>query len=235
LTLTVSAVDGLDLYVLVVNDISQRRHLERDVVRAAAAEQARIGREIHDGVGQGLTATGMLAASLVHDLESAGCAAPARRAQELSQHLQGLAQEMRTLARGLSPVELDPEGLSDALAALARSVPEGRFSHAGTVRLRDDTAATHLYRIAQEAVNNALKHASARRIDIRLECRGRKVILSVEDDGCGIVPMRRRRGRLGLAIMRYRAQALGGRLEVAPRPDGGTRVRCVVPLHSEGG
>jgi signal transduction histidine kinase len=141
--------------------------------------------------------------------------------------------QTRELARGLSPVRLEAEGLADALRELATGTKkvfgcDCRFRSDPPVLLANHAVAVHLYRIAQEAVHNALKHGRARRIDISLAAKDHSVTLAVSDNGVGIPRKLPRRQGMGLRIMRYRAEVIGAVLRIEPHARGGTRVVCTV-------
>ncbi len=124
--------------------------------------------------------------------------------------------------------------IGEALAELAECVRttsyiDCRFAGAPSIKVQDDVAAKHLYRIAQEAVHNALRHGKPRSILIRLDSDDRGLILTITDDGTGMREARGRSGGLGMHIMHYRAGIIAGQITVEPGPDGGTRVRCLVP------
>ncbi|WP_201220634.1 CheR family methyltransferase [Halochromatium roseum] len=235
--LSVGQVDHLDLFVILVRDVSRRRELEKQVIEISTREQERIGREIHDSLGQQLTAVTLLAAALAGKLETAG-----RRegveARGLAQQLERTLSESRALTQGLAPVGVSPEDLVDALSTLARQVQHSsgikcRLHCEGAEAIEDAVIASHVYRIAQEAVNNASRHGKPKRIDLRLEVRDRKILLSVRDDGTWSGAHKRGTGGLGglgLHIMGYRAGILGGRLSVRPLDTGGTLMRCEIPL-----
>jgi signal transduction histidine kinase len=136
--------------------------------------------------------------------------------------------QTRDLARGLSPVRLEAEGLTDALRELAAGTRkvfgcDCRFRCDSPVLVPDHSVAIHLYRIAQEAVSNAIKHGQARRIEIGLTAKGRSATLAVEDNGKGISRKLPKCKGMGLRIMRYRAEVIGGVVMVEPAPRGGTR------------
>ena len=139
----------------------------------------------------------------------------------------------RNLARGLQPVDAAPQGLMLALRELAERTREVyrvdcRFECRSPVLIHRHSAANHLYRIAQEAVNNAMKHGKPTRIRIRLAGTPRRIILGVRDNGVGI-RQRRKPGRgMGLHVMQYRADAINGSLLVRRHPQGGTDVVCTV-------
>jgi signal transduction histidine kinase len=140
----------------------------------------------------------------------------------------------RELARGLQAIELNASGLKNALRDLAAQACENtgikcHFRCARGVRVPDDTAALHLYRVAQEAVTNAVKHSAAKNILIHLDRNPEHICVSVQDDGKGFTLRKRRKG-LGLHMMRYRANALGGELKIERRKTGGMDITCVIPL-----
>jgi signal transduction histidine kinase len=230
----VSEIDDRGLYVVLVRDTSERKALEREIIDASTIEQERIGRDIHDGIGQQLTALAMLAGSIEHRLSGAGHSDEAKEVKKLVQHLQDTLAQTRALARGLSPVEIVPEGLADALSELAESVRsssgvECRYVGAKSVKVPDNIVTAHLYRIAQEAVHNALRHGRPSKVEARLVSDDHGLVLSVQDDGTGIEQVDVPEGRLGLHIMRYRAGIIGGQLNVGPAANGGTLVQCVIP------
>ena len=221
-------------YIGVGIDISERYQLERQIVELSDHEQAKMGQEIHDGLCQQLVSLTFDANALVRDLASLDrpeAVAARRIALELDQAI----TEARRLARGLFPLPLDTEGLPGALELLAQTTA-GRFriqcrcESVAPVILRNSAVATHLYRIAQEAVNNALKHGRARSIALRLLTQKEGLELRVEDDGAGMPARKARRtGGMGIQIMLYRARSIGGSLLVRARDFGGTVVSCCVP------
>ena len=214
----------------ILRELAERQRLEREVVEIGTAEQERIGREIHDGLGQQLTALAMLCASLRQRLVRDGHAAAAESVAHLEGRLQGATAEARALARGLSPIRLDGSSLSTALRALVEDAGAGsgtacQLRISGTAPALDETVATHLYRIVQEALHNALKHARAHQIRIELELGDERLRLEVRDDGVGLPESRR--DNLGLPIMRHRARLIGAELQVESSPSAGTIVRCL--------
>ena len=155
------------------------------------------------------------------------------QAKEIAGMVQQAMEQTRDLARGLSPVRLEAEGLAAALSELAGRTRrvfriDCRFACEILTLVPDPSAAFHLYRIAQEAVRNALRHAQARRIEIELRADGKGAALAVKDDGVGIPAAPCNSEGMGLQIMRYRAEAIGGVLTVQPGREGGTELLCVV-------
>jgi PAS domain S-box-containing protein len=213
-------------------DITPRVKLEREILAISEREQRRLGHDLHDDLCQQLAGIEFLSQRLASDL-GVRSAASAPQAKEIAQMVQRAMAQTRELARGLSPVRLEAEGLADALRELAAGTRkvfgcDCRFHCEPPVLVPDHTVAIHLYRIAQEAVSNALKHGQARRIEIGLAATGRAVALTVEDNGKGLPRKLPKRKGMGLRIMRYRAEVIGGALLIEPRPGGGTRVVCTV-------
>lgn len=233
--LTPVLLDGHPRVLAVASDVTERKELQRQILEVSTAEQERIGREVHDGIGQQLTALTMLAGALQRRLRLGGHESEAEALGQLQLHLQSTLEQARALARGLAPVDIDRHDLPDALRELAARVRESTGLHcdyAGLLQLELPRAAQarHLFRIAQEGLANALRHADATRVQIRLEAHTPGIVLQVLDDGRGVEVPGARRGRLGLHIMAYRADALGARLYVRRRAAGGTEVRCELPL-----
>jgi signal transduction histidine kinase len=159
----------------------------------------------------------------------------AATASRIARFLDQAITETRQLSRGLFPIRLEAEGLFVALEELARTTRERfqigcRLTSQKPVAVENRVVATHLYRIAQEAVTNAVKHSRARKVFIQLRARAGQLELSVEDDGVGLSAAKpNKRAGLGLHIMDYRARSIGGALRLAPGSRGGTAVSCCVP------
>ncbi len=233
--LTPVVLDGRPRVLAVASDITERKELQRQILEVSTAEQERIGREVHDGIGQQLTALSLLAKALQRRLMQAGHAPEAEALGQLQLHLESTLAQARALARGLAPVDIDRHDLPEALRELAAQVREttGLACHyAGPQQFELPLAeqARHLFRIAQEGVANVLRHAEATAVQIRLEPQEHGLVLQVLDDGRGVQAPAAQRGRLGLHIMAYRADALGARLYVRRRSGGGTEVRCELAL-----
>lgn len=194
---------------------------------------ARAAEKVIDMVCQELTATALLLKSAATKLSAENPAA-AETLNESAQTVNRNVGVARDLARGLQAVDLSAGGLKTALRALALQACENRdltctFKAGRGVRVGDDTVALHLYRIAQEAVTNALKHSRAENVLISLDHDAENVYVTVQDDGKGFASRQRYKG-LGLHIMKYRANVLGGRLKIQKRRSGGTEIKCVIPL-----
>lgn len=207
------------------------RASQRRLLTVTDAEQQRIGADLHDGLGQQLTGLSCLAAALRERLkrEAPGAAAQAETIARLAND--AIAQA-RALARGLCPVQLENDGLVLALeemAAHARTLHgiEARFVVQGDPPQCDHLAAMHLYRIAQEAVHNAVRHGKARHVDITLTSRQREHRLLITDDGCGFAPAAHERAPGGgLRLMGYRAAMIGGVFSADSEPGRGARITC---------
>ena len=232
LEVTVTEVEDFGLFVGIARDLSDRRRLEKEVARASTFEQERIGQEIHDGLGQKLTALSMMAASLKRDLARLNVP-ESRTLNELIGYLRQATEEARALSRGLAPVPLTEQGLAAALNRLAEDMQAatGIACHFETdprypVEVENRTTAMQLYRIAQEAVHNAIKHGRPRNITIRLASAGRCAELRVSDDGKGFCSANGSAEGFGLRIMRYRAAIVGAELSIESIPESGTLVRC---------
>jgi PAS domain S-box-containing protein len=224
-----------EYYFAFLHDMSERMALERAIIEASTAEQQRIGRDIHDGLGQTLTGLSMLAKVEEMRLRQAGQKQAVDAVGMLQQHIRVALEQARAMARGLRPVEVAPDGLAHALASLAKQVTttggvDCRYLGLPHLAVEDEVVAMHLFRIAQEATQNALKHAQATRIEFDLRREPEGLLLTVRDDGRGMDPDAGHGDGMGLKIMRYRANILGGRLAIGPDPHRGTIVRCVVPL-----
>ena len=216
----------------IARDISERRQLELAVAAAAEQERARIARELHDGLGQQLGGLRFLMDGLRRDLQAAN-APQAETAGQLAREIATALTQVRTLAHELYAVPPSPDGLLQALENLAERIGGERgitcaFTGEATVLMHNQTVASHLYRIAQEAVHNALKHSRATRIDLELVQQPASVELRVSDNGAGFPVHSHSRG-LGLHTMEQRARLVGGQLSVENQPLGGVTVICSVP------
>ncbi len=225
---------AMDQVVTLLGRVLEREEASREVARISEIEQRRMGRELHDDIAQRLAGTKMIARGLQARLEQERSAA-AGRAADLREHLDGTLARVRDLSRGLMPVAVEPGSLPGALRTLAETVSRlyDLPCHAAVgdpPPLRDADRATHLYRIAREALINAAKHARATSLRLELSRHDAGAVLEVRDDGEGFDPAAVDGEGFGLTLMRQRAHALGGTLELVGGRDGGTTVRCFVPL-----
>ena len=231
--LSVNSVEGRGLYVGVARDMTEHKALQKEIIDVAMLEQRRIGQELHDGTQQELTGLGLLAVSLAESLSRSGNTTPSQVAARVARGIEQCNQRVRALARGMVPVPVDREGLMTALAELARQTTEIHqlpctFECPAPVEIDNDNEATHLYRIAQEAVNNATRHAKASDIWIRLEQVDGRLVLEVQDNGIGLQPTGVPGKGVGLRLMEHRCAMIGGTFAIDPRPDGGTCIACSV-------
>jgi len=236
--LTPLSMGGTDHLLAVLNDVTERKRLEREIIEVANREQQRIGSDLHDGLGQDLTGIALMLRGVVAQLRKEGSTA-ALDVEDVIGLVNNAIESTRTLARGLSPVSAERGGLTAAIQALAARASERygmrvryRAGFQGPLRL-SETAATHLYRIAQEALTNAVRHSRASEVTIALEIIGSELQLRIDDTGRGFThcPPDGAVG-LGLKIMRYRAEILGGDLMIETCANGGASVRCFCPLES---
>jgi signal transduction histidine kinase len=222
------------MFTGIVRDITERRRLEREILEAGAQEQRRIGQDLHDGLCQQLTGVAFALEVLGQKLvaRAAPETAGIRKTSELVDQAITQAREM---ARGLQPVTLEASGLVAALQELAAKVEQMfhvscLFVCDGPVLVHDNLVATHLYRIAQEAISNAVKHGRAKTIMIDLTADRRELGMTITDDGVGLGQASSDGKGIGLQTMQYRARLIGGALEVRPGKSGGTSVVCRVLL-----
>ncbi len=215
-----------------VRDITERKQLEKEIIEISNREQQRIGQDLHDGLCQELTGIELMCQVLEQKL-AAKSKDESRQVGVITAHIREAIAHTRQLARGLSPVELETNGFMSALHELAAKVQKifhvaCRLECAEPVLIRNNVFATHLYRIVQEAINNAVRHGKARHIHIRLKPAGDRIALTVTDDGLGFSNETKKCGGMGLHIMKYRADVVGAALVVRSEPAvGGTVVECL--------
>ena len=220
-----------------IGQVMGRRRAERQLLEISEREQQRIGRDLHDGLCQRLTGIAYIASDLHTRLakKSSAEAGVAARIAELSQ---ATAIQARQISRGLNPVKLVATGLMSALDELASSISSMfsiscRFKPGHSVHIRDHGTAVHLYRIAQEAIHNAITHGKATEILISLHRGSKGITLSVTDNGCGLPQAAGGGDGMGLENMKYRAGTIGARLQFRRRDGGGTMMRCTMPRRKD--
>ena len=214
-------------------DITERRRLEDALQQATLREQRRLGRELHDGLGQELTGLAMLATSLAR-AHASGDPQLAADLEQLSAIASRTIATCKNIARGLAPVTSTDGGLSDALRALTAELSRQTGSPLDVAFSDESTAplcvsldtCNQIFRIVQEALSNAMAHADARVVRVRLVVDAQRLVVAVSDDGRGIAGGPARRGGMGLQTIRDRATAIGGRLTVKNAAGGGTSIRC---------
>jgi PAS domain S-box-containing protein len=237
--LAVSEIDDLCLFTGIIRDISERKNLQRDILGILEDEQQRIGQDLHDSVQQELAGLGLLVQTLVDiltqestRLDEIAAGQIADLTRKIKRGLSRTHEEIRSISRGLAPIRLDKSGLMEALRDLA-SRTDGLQSVACAfkcnrkISITKSFIATHLYRIAQEAVTNALKHANPSHILIELASDERHWILRIANDGISFDNQNVEKG-LGLKTMQYRASLISGSLTISTIETGGTLITCRV-------
>lgn len=216
--------------ITMIRDVTEKRRMENEILDISQREQRRIGQTLHDSLGQELAGIAFLAKALEVSLQSKALP-EAEDAVRLVGLIEGALKQTRTIARGISPVDVVAEGLGEALRQLAETTREVygvrctcRISRASLVH--DNAVATHLYHIAQEAVHNALRHGKPSKIGISLYVRNRSGRLVIKDDGKGLPKRKNRRPGMGLRIMHYRAEMITGNLRVVNNEQGGVTLAC---------
>ncbi len=215
-----------------MRDITERKRLENQILELSEREQRKFGQDLHDGLGQRLTGMEMLSHALAEDLNGRAPAL-AKQARRLNRELRETVTQARLISHSLAPVPLEGDGLMRGLTELAASTNRipgvaCRFTCDPPVCIRDVTTATHLYRIAQEAVNNALKHGRASTVEIALTGQADDLELSVENNGRAMPPAHRAKSGTGLNAMRYRADVIGASLSIQSGKRKGVRVSCTL-------
>jgi PAS domain S-box-containing protein len=225
--------DGKAVFLIVeARDITEHKRLEQDILEAASAERRRVGQDLHDGLGQQLAGIALLSRALQQKLASRALL-EAQEAQTIVDLANQAVSQSRALARGLCPVDLTEDGLVDALRELAANTEKifgipCEFRCESPASVADRVAAAHLFYIAQEAVNNAVKHRHAGTITISLTGGADGISVRIKDDGVGLPKDPAASKGLGLRTMRYRADAIGAFLDIRSVPPRGTIVRCYV-------
>lgn len=212
---------------------AERRRLEAEVVRIGDEEKQRMAADLHDGICQELVGIGFKTTALRSDLEKAGDP-QAARAGQIEDALLAAARHVRFVARGLQPVVAEGRGLMHALEELAAETARQRrircaFECPEPVLIENPDTANEIYRIAQEAILNAVTHGRATQVDVSLGEEDGEVRLTVRDDGCGLPPEIAIAPGMGLRLMKYRAGLIHGRCSVRALASAGTEVTCCVP------
>jgi len=219
----------------IVRDITERRRLEKQVLEISDFEKRRIGQDLHDDLCQHLVGISIIGNLLHADLAQLGIK-QADDAKQITEMIRNAVDHARILAKGLSPLNIAQGGLMAGLETLAANTEQMfripcRFECSDAVHIQDVETATHLFRIAQEALHNAVKHSKGTLVIIRLEADQESVIVTVSDNGVGISEVRKPSAvsGLGMHTMYYRARLIGATLEISKNPKGGTCVVCRLP------
>lgn len=215
-------------------DVTEKLGLELQVIQVTEEERRRVANELHDGVGSLLTGIDFRTQALVKEL-SQNDMLQAEEARVISKQIREAIIQIRAISSGLHPVGAHPDDLVMALKELTSKIflKKGltyRFRCSSSIRVENSAQANHLYRIAQEAVNNSIKHSDCSHITASLEQKDNSLVLKVLDNGIGYKQEAARVGGLGLHSMDYRARAMNGNLRIRGRKEGGTEVLCIVPI-----
>ncbi len=218
--------------------LERTQQLEREILRTSEREQQRIGRDLHDSLGPHLVALGYAANFLANDLRQRE-QPEAAKAEELRDLAAAAVSLTRCLARGIFPTHMDGTGLAVALHELADITTRltgtaVSFFENGHANIANPEIGLQLYRIAQEAVNNAVRHGAAKAITVMVSQDGNGLRLIVADDGKGMSPGAETTPGIGLHSMRHRAESLGGAIQIESSAEEGTIVSCQIPLCSLG-
>jgi signal transduction histidine kinase len=233
-----TALEGLEAKVAerteaLWQEMRERERLEREILDLTERERQRFGHELHDVVCQELAGIAIASHLLTKRLHAKGIA-EADKAREIASMLDRALTKTRSVAGGFFTAGFDVAGLAEALRETARNV-EQRSGVECYVRwqenlvISNEDVVMHFFRIAQEAIQNAVKHAEATHVEVSLKHRDESVELIIEDNGGGVPPTAKSGKGLGLRIMAYRAKIIGGELTIEPAASGGTRVTCVIP------
>lgn len=220
------------LFAGLILDLSMQQKLQREILAIPAREQQRIGEELHDGLGQQLTGLSMLAQSLLNKASQQ----EHHLAEQLASGLHEALAQVRTLSRGLMPIQISADGFMISLNEITENIE--KQSHIpinlqidDVVLLFDDATATHLYRIVQESLNNAIKHAGATLINVSLKIERDHGVLEIIDNGVGIQLDLTDSTGLGLNIMRHRCGLFDGEISINTNGNRGTKVCCRFPIN----
>ena len=222
------------LFAGLIMDLSTQQTLQREILAIPAREQQRIGEELHDGLGQQLTGLSMLAQSLLNKASK-----PEHElASQLASGLHEALTQVRALSRGLMPVQIYADGFMISLQEITEIIELQsqipiKLQIDDVILLFDDSTATHLYRIVQESLNNAVKHAEASQINVSLKIEQDHGLLEIIDNGIGIPLNLEGSTGLGLNIMRHRCGLFDGEITINPFGKRGTKVCCRFPINHE--
>lgn len=237
--LAVSEIEhnGETIYAGIVKDLTARRTLEGRLIEISNEERRRIGRDLHDGLGQMLTGIRMLSENLARKLDANG-APGADEVQEIAMMVREADELARSISRDMVQVDIAKRGLLVAVEELCRKTTKMtgikcELLTTDTLEIENHSKALHLYRIVQEAVNNAIKHGSPDHVRVMLSKTAHHTSVVIDDDGDGFSDEKSDREGAGLQIMKHRAGVMGGILEFQRTEEGLTRVRCIVPNNFE--
>ncbi len=219
-----------DLNLSILRDVTESRNLEREIQQVSEREQRRIGQDLHDGLGQALTGIAFMAKTLQNRLEARG-REEASDAGTIASLINDALVQARRMSRGLCPTVLEDNDIETALEQLAENMQtffnlKCEFKYDSAIRIADNAVAVHLYRIAQEATTNAIKHGKANEILISLKVSTSGVVLRIQDNGCGFPKNGPKNTGMGLRVIQHRARMIGGTASIKPRSGCGVVVTC---------
>jgi len=226
--------EGRQTIISVGRDIRARQQLEQEILNISERERQRIGRDMHDDLGQMLTGIGMIAQNLAKRLEANKLPA-AESVQQIAAMVKEADKHARSLSHGLVPINLESNGLDTALRELTRNTSKMydmdiHFRGDQDQDVIDSPSAVHLYRIAQEAINNAVKHGNPTAIDVALSTYEDYITLRIKDNGKGFSESQTKGDGMGIRIMHFRANIIGGNLEINTEKSAGTEIICNAPI-----
>ncbi|MCP4136745.1 MAG: response regulator [bacterium] len=213
-------------------DITTSKQLKQEILDISEKERVRIGHDLHDGIGQDLTGIGFLFKVLMNKIVNKEFPEESE-AQMIMDMIDQAKTHVRMLAKGLSPVNMEKNGIIIAVKELCLNTEKifditCTFDYNEELDIEDNTIATHTYHIIQESINNGVKHGKASCIIITMKKKGSKITLLIKDNGIGLKEHANTPKGLGLDLMKYRADIIGGMLSIEPRTSGGTVVTCII-------
>ncbi len=221
-------------FLAVKEDISEKKESEKKMIDIIEEGQRQLGRDLHDGLGQELTGIAFMAKSLVQKVKK-NLPDETKNIEMLVDHVNRSITQVKNISKGLYPANLEQDGLQTAIKSMAENVNQlypvhCNFNFKNVKRLPDPASEIHLFRIAQEALNNTIKHARAKNVTINLSQIKNIVKLQIIDDGIGIGESMQKNKGLGLSIMKNRARLINATLDVRLNDQGGTLVECLLGL-----
>jgi PAS domain S-box-containing protein len=230
---TFDMVPGTQMNVASFMDITAQKKLESEIIRVSELERQRIGNDLHDGLGPHLVGVKFMLSILEKRLVKHQLREEIKAIREINAHLTQGINHTRRIVKGLCPVDIDAEGLIVALEDLTMNIEtvygiKCTFEHDESLLITDNIMATHLFLIAQESVNNAIKHSKATAIEVIIAADDDTVVLRISDNGTGIEKLLDRKKGVGINIMKYRARVINASLDIRKNSLGGISVSCIM-------
>jgi two-component system CheB/CheR fusion protein len=229
--LTTTATANDEVFISIITDLSELTLLKKAIVDISTLEQEKIGHDVHDNLGQRLTGINLLASDLKRNIKNTDDKS-SKTLEQIIEQISLAIGETRHVSHGLSPVLFPPQKLQEALIQLMKMVDKAniksRVEFSDILKVSDNTTATQVYRIAQEAINNAIKHSKASEITLKLKTHLKQMMLVIYDNGIGIdLDGNKTDLGIGLNIMQYRASSINASLFIESSPNKGTTIRCI--------